>query len=341
MESDCKPSENPIKKTDAPDKSFQATLNPVGWRTIYAAIQLRMRFAIVLIVLAALATGWPWLSNIWERVLARVNPYSPDSSVVSGTDYFCPMDPGVVSDWPAICPVCNMDLIRRQKSDSQLLPSGVLARMQISPYRIALAGVRTVPVEPRPAETSPAEKHDEETLVPVSAVVYWESETVVYVESMPGMFDAVPIKLAQREGSRYIVKSGLQPGQKVVAVGTLLIDAESRLHPHLSTQYFGAATQASNAPPQPIPRSSPRPTKSLEAAEVSLVELQRYCPVTQAKLGSMGSPVFVEVVGRKIALCCEGCRSQIVADPVPYLNWLDERLVNEQDGKISGERTPK
>jgi hypothetical protein len=223
-----------------------------------------------------------------------------------------------------------MDLIRRQKSDSQLLPSGVLARMQISPYRIALAGVRTVPVESRNLESTTAETPKQELVVPVTAVVYWESETIVYVESMPGMFDAVPIDLGRREGNSYIIKSGLQPGQQVVAMGTLLVDAESRLHPHLSTQYFGAATQASNAPRPPIPRSSPHPTEPLELADLSLVELQRYCPVTQAKLGSMGSPVFVEVVGRRIALCCEGCRDRLLADPVSYLNWLDERLASER-----------
>ena len=332
MQSDCeRPDKAPLIEPMAPDKWSHVT--------IYTAIQLRMRFAMVLLALAALATGWPWINNIWERVAARLTPYTPASTVAFGTDYFCPMDPGVVSDWPAICPVCNMDLIRRQKSDSQLLPSGVLARMQISPYRIALAGVRTMPVESRPVESRPVESRDldptisatlsQEFVVPVTAVVYWESETVVYVESMPSMFDAVPIELARREGNSYIIRSGLQPGQRDVAVGTLLDDAESRLHPHLSTQYFGATTQASNAPPPPIPRASPLPTKPWGEADVSLVESQRYCPVTQAKLGSMGSPVFVEVVGRRIALCCEGCRDRLLADPSHYLDWLDQRLASE------------
>jgi hypothetical protein len=327
-----------LKEAEARDKWPQATadcerpeeVRLAGWRAIYAAIQLRMRFAIVLLALAALATGWPWLTNIWERIAARLTPYSPESTVTSGTDYFCPMDPGVVSDWPAICPVCNMDLIRRQKSDSQLLPSGVLARMQLSPYRIALAGVRTVPVQSRDLESTITETLKQELLIPVTAVVYWESETVVYVESMPSMFDAVPIELARREGNSYVIKSGLQPGQRVVAMGTLLVDAESRLHPHLSTQYFGASAQTSNVPPPPIPRSASLSTRPLEEVDVVLADLQRYCPVTKAKLGSMGSPVFVEVVGRRIALCCEGCRDRLLADPSPFLNWLDERLASEQ-----------
>ena len=247
MQSDCRrPADDPLLIPAARGKSFQAGadcerregVHLAGWRAVYAIIQMRMRFAIVIVVLAILSAGWPWLSNIWERIVARLSPFSPESTVISGTDYFCPMDPGVVSDWPAICPVCNMDLIRRQKSDSQLLPSGVLARMQISPYRIAFSGVRTVPVETRYLESKIAGAPEQELVVPITAVVYWESDTVVYVESMPGMFDAVPIELTRREGSSYIVKSGLQQGQHVVALGTLLVDAESRLHPHLSTQYF-------------------------------------------------------------------------------------------------------
>ncbi len=338
MQSDCeRPDEAPLLKPDAQDKYFQAPAECerpedvplVGWRAIFAAIQLRMRFAIVLLVLAALAAGWPWLTNIWERIVARLSPYSAESIVAAGTDYFCPMDPGVVSDWPAICPVCNMDLIRRQKSDSQLLPSGVLARMQISPYRVAFAGIRTVPVVSRELQSA-IETPKQELVVPVTAVVYWDSETVVYVETMPSMFDAVPIEVARREGNSYIIKSGLQPGQQVVATGTLLVDAESRLHPHLSTQYFGASSQASNAPPTSVPRSLAHASEPLEGAEVSLVESQRYCPVTKAKLGSMGAPVFVEVVGRRIALCCKGCRDRLLADPTRYLNWLDERLASER-----------
>lgn len=57
------------------------------------------------------------------------------------------MCPGVVSDWPAKCPVCHMELVQRQKSESTPLPDGVVARMQFTPYRVQLAGIRTTPVE--------------------------------------------------------------------------------------------------------------------------------------------------------------------------------------------------
>ena len=43
-----------------------------------------------------------------------------------------------------------MALVRRKIGDVAPLPSGVLTRMQLSPYRVQLAGIRTAPVEYRP-----------------------------------------------------------------------------------------------------------------------------------------------------------------------------------------------
>src|SRR5262245_55213668 len=57
------------------------------------------------------------------------------------------MCPGVLSAWPSKCPVCSMTLVRREKGDMTPLPDGVVARVQLSPYRLQLAGIRTSPVE--------------------------------------------------------------------------------------------------------------------------------------------------------------------------------------------------
>src|SRR5262249_15147822 len=66
-------------------------------------------------------------------------------AVSSDTEYFCPMDPGVTSDWPTKCGVCNMSLVRRKRGEAVSLPDGVVARMQLSPNRIQLAGIQTAP----------------------------------------------------------------------------------------------------------------------------------------------------------------------------------------------------
>ena len=49
---------------------------------------------------------------------------------------------------------------------------------------------------------------------------------------------------------------------------------------------------------------------------------QKKCPVTAAKLGSMGDPVSVQVEGRKIWTCCAACPPKIKAEPARYLIHL-------------------
>jgi hypothetical protein len=59
------------------------------------------------------------------------------------------MCPGVVSEVPAKCPVCNMALVRRHRGEMTPSGDGGMARMQLSPYRVQFAGIRTATVEYR------------------------------------------------------------------------------------------------------------------------------------------------------------------------------------------------
>jgi membrane fusion protein, copper/silver efflux system len=47
------------------------------------------------------------------------------------------------------------------------------------------------------------------------------------------------------------------------------------------------------------------------------------CPVTNAKLGSMGDPIAVEVEGRKVLVCCNACPPKLQAQPAKYLARLE------------------
>ncbi len=51
-------------------------------------------------------------------------------------------------------------------------------------------------------------------------------------------------------------------------------------------------------------------------------EEQKVCLVTNAKLGSMGEPVPIEVEGRKLWMCCEGCEPKLKGDSKRYLARL-------------------
>ena len=39
-------------------------------------------------------------------------------------------------------------------------------------------------------------------------------------------------------------------------------------------------------------------------------------------LGSMGTPIKVDVSGTPVFICCEGCRESLLAEPAKYLAIL-------------------
>jgi Cu(I)/Ag(I) efflux system membrane fusion protein len=121
----------------------------VAW--VARAVQVRLRFVIVLAVTCLVVGRWETLRTYWDKVArAALGGATVEQAVSSDTEYFCPMDPGVVTDWPGRCGVCNMALVRRKRGEATPLPSGVVARMQLSPERLQLAGVRTATVTYRP-----------------------------------------------------------------------------------------------------------------------------------------------------------------------------------------------
>ena len=114
-------------------------------------VQVRARFLIVLVAIGLVVGQWERLAGYWNWATRQALGQADRPSAVSpDTEFFCPMDPGVVSPWEDKCPICNMALVRRKKGDAAILPEGVVARMQVSPYRLQLAGVRTAAVEYRP-----------------------------------------------------------------------------------------------------------------------------------------------------------------------------------------------
>jgi hypothetical protein len=77
--------------------------------------------------------------------------------------------------------------------------------------------------------------------VPASAVVDTGTRKVVYRESSPGTFDMIEVQLGARAGEYFPVLSGLKAEDLVATAGAFLVDAENRLNPAASAQYFGAS----------------------------------------------------------------------------------------------------
>ncbi len=116
-------------------------------------IQVRLRLIGVLVVAFLVVGQWDVLRNRWDGLVRWVSGRSQNSQAVSSdVEFFCPMDPGVLSDWPGKCSICNMALVRRRRGEMVSLPDGVVARMQFSPYRLQLAGIQTSPVAYEPLE---------------------------------------------------------------------------------------------------------------------------------------------------------------------------------------------
>jgi membrane fusion protein, copper/silver efflux system len=491
---------------------------PTGpiWRRAGAALklaQVRLRIPIVL-VLAALVVGrWELIRNYWDRMTRGAFSESIALQAVSAdTEYFCPMDPGVVSDWPGRCGICNMVLVRRKRGEAVVLPDGVVARMQLTPYRIQLAGIQTAPakfqplvrefessavvartgdaatvlleIPPRqapwiaegqtaevtcadlpgrgalagrvqaverrskggwevlrttvavtdapsdlragmiadvrikipmatlePFRSLPADPprlnageprivyacadHPENLVVdggrcpidkkprdvrqlsdlqrlrwwcpmhpgvtadrpgavcqacggmvlkprvlsfapagqvltvPVSAVVDSGMRKVVFVETMPGMFDGVEVLVGARCDDSYPVVSGVEVGQRVAFAGAFLLDAETRLNPSLAAGYFGARRGDRATAPAPLAGATKTAAPAVSAAfqefpleDRPLAERQKVCPVTNKPLGSMGTPVRIVVSGQVVFLCCDGCEGAIKREPAKYLAKL-------------------
>jgi membrane fusion protein, copper/silver efflux system len=104
----------------------------------------RLRFLVILGVIGLALAKWDWLAA-WKEKL------SPADAAAAGGDveYYCPMHPAIVRDNnKEKCPICFMPLSRRAKGteSEEALPAGTVARVQLTPYRVVLAGVRTAPV---------------------------------------------------------------------------------------------------------------------------------------------------------------------------------------------------
>jgi multidrug efflux pump subunit AcrA (membrane-fusion protein) len=177
------------------------------------------------------------------------------AGLAAGAEYYdCPMHPEVLSDKETDkCPKCGMNLEKKVKKAGKTAADAAafaseerwaegytcsmhVDQLQVEPGICRICGCGMQLTKWR-VERVPS--------VPETAVIDTGTRRVVYVQSAPGVFDARAVVLGPRAGRWYPLLQGLSKGDLIVARGSFLIDAETRLNPKAAE----GATSATLASP--------------------------------------------------------------------------------------------
>jgi hypothetical protein len=177
--------------------------------------------------------------------------------------------------------------------------------------------------------------------VPESSVIDTGSQTIVYRQTLPGVYEGVKVDLGPRMSGPddvpfFPVLHGLVPGEIVVTAGSFLVDAETRLNPAAGSIYFGGSSGSkSGSGSSTVRPTTPEDTDAkinqalarLPVADRKIAEQQHFCPIiADSRLGSMGVPIKVEIKGKTVFLCCKGCEREALENPDATLKKTDEMI---------------
>lgn len=171
--------------------------------------------------------------------------------------------------------------------------------------------------------------------VPRNSLLTIDHVSLMYVEQEPGEFYLRRVLTGPVVDGWVAVYEGIQAGENVVARSTFLLDAQMQLQGNpslIDPDKAVAKVGLSDAEKQEIEDAM----QPLSLADRELALAQEICPVQEIALGSMGmgTPIKVDVQGKPIFICCEGCRRRLVSDPDKY-----QQILTDYHSKSPADRT--
>ncbi|HYW79678.1 MAG TPA: efflux RND transporter periplasmic adaptor subunit [Thermoguttaceae bacterium] len=229
----------------------------------------------------------------------------------------------------------TVEVLPSQTSGQQLVYDPEMAGKWISPRHPQIiedhpgvcreCGIELVPTSEFGFADKPIADRDV-VVVPRSAVLMAGQSSVVYVETDPGRFEIRPVVLGEVSSERAVILEGIDAGELVATNGNFLIDSQMQLAGNPSLINPTKANSSSDLDEADLDEAKSAKLlaalSKLSADDRALAEKQRICPVTELPLGSMGTPIKVDVNGQPVFICCEGCRTRLLGAPAKYLAKL-------------------
>jgi membrane fusion protein, copper/silver efflux system len=183
----------------------------------------------------------------------------------------------------------------------------------------------------------------ETVVIPRNSLLSIGKISLAYVEKRPGEFQLRKIKTGPSVDGMVAVLEGIAAGENVVSKSTFLLDAQMQLQGNPSLIDPDKAIVDDEAELTEAEKEEIRKAmEPLSQADRALAESQVICPVTEVRLGSMGmgTPIKLEIEGRTVFICCEGCRDSWVNEPDKYFKILDDYLSGKRKTQNAGAPTP-
>jgi Cu(I)/Ag(I) efflux system membrane fusion protein len=239
--------------------------------------------------------------------------------------WISPMHPEIIEEEPGTCDICGMDLVRAKS-------------------------LGYLPADPRQDEAP--------LVIPSSAPLITGKRAVVYVAvpDQPGVYEGREIVLGSRAGDRYIVREGLQEGEKVVVHGNFKIDSAIQIqakpsmmnpqgggpapgHDHGSGQ-SSQPESSSHSPSLSVPESKPdTASQAEESATQTLVEVPAAFSEQIARLYKRYLELHAALVNDDLSQAKQAaadCRKTLQAVDMSLIQGEAHHRWMEQSGLLDG-----